>query len=324
MKNSILLIALPMLGFLALEPALAVPPYDFIVAKDGSGNFTTIQEAVTACRDYAERDYTILVKRGVYEEKLVIPSWKRRITIIGEDVDSTVVTFGDYAAKLDSNGKPLGTFRTSTCLISGCDITVENITFVNSAGQVGQAVALHVDGDRCVFRNCRLIGNQDTLFAGGEYARQYFVDCHIEGTTDFIFGPATAVFQRCTVLSKKDSYVTAASTPEKQPYGFIFLDCALIADSNAGSVYLGRPWRLHAQTTFVRCQLGAHIRPGGWHNWNKAEAELTARYAEYENSGPGASPATRVAWSRQLTADEASALIPEKILAGRDGWNPVR
>jgi pectinesterase len=324
MKSCIGAIAIVALSLLMCGPALANSPYDFIVAKDGSGNFTTIQEAVTACRDYSERDCTIFVKKGVYEEKLVIPSWKRRITIIGERVDSTIVTFGDYASKLDANGKPLGTFRTFTCLISGCDISVENITFVNSAGPVGQAVAVHVEGDRCVFRNCRLNGNQDTLFDGGEYARQYFVDCQIEGTTDFIFGPATAVFQRCAIVSRKDSYITAASTPEQQPFGLVFLDCTLIADTNASHVYLGRPWRLHAYTAFVRCTLGKHIRPEGWHNWNKSEAELTARYSEYKSTGPGANPTTRVAWSHQLSDADVAALTPQKILAGRDGWNPVR
>lgn len=300
------------------------PPYDFIVAKDGTGNFTTIQEAVMACRDFAERDYTIFVKRGVYEEKLLIPSWKRRIAIVGEDAGSTIVTYGDYASKLDPNGRPLGTFRTYTCQISGSDIRVENITFVNSAGPVGQAVAVHVEGDRCVFRNCRFIGNQDTLFGGGEHARQYFVDCHIEGTTDFIFGPSTAVFERCTILSKKNSYITAASTPEKQQFGFVFLACALVADTSARKVYLGRPWRLHAYTSFIRCELGGHILPEGWHNWNKPEAELTARYSEYGNTGPGASPTTRVPWSRQLTEQEAEGITARTVLAGADGWNPVR
>jgi pectinesterase len=303
---------------------MSAAPYDYVVAKDGSGNFTTIQEAVTACRDYAERDYTIFVKKGVYEEKLVIPSWKRRITIIGEDVAGTIVTFGDFAAKLDSNGKPMGTFRTYTCLVSGSDITIENITIVNSAGQVGQAVAVHVDGDRCVFRNCRLIGNQDTLLAAGEHARQYFVDCHIEGTTDFIFGPSTAVFQRCEVLIKRDSYITAASTPEKQKFGFVFIDCRVLADSAHRKVYLGRPWRLYAYTTFIRCEMCPQILPVGWHNWSKPEAEVTARYSEYKSYGPGASPLTRVAWSRQLIKEEAEGITVKKVLGGEDGWNPEK
>lgn len=302
----------------------ASPAYDFIVAKDGSGNFTTIQDAVTACRDYAERNYTIFVKKGVYEEKLVIPSWKQRITIIGEILDSTIITYNDYAGRLDSIGKTLGTFRSHTCLISGADITVENITFVNSAGQVGQAVAVHVEGDRCVFRNCRIIGNQDTLLGAGEHSRQYFVDCYVEGTTDFIFGPSTAVFDRCTIVSKKSSYITAASTAASQKYGFVFLNCKLLADTGATKVYLGRPWRLYAYTTFINCELGRHIVPEGWHNWSKPEAESTARYSEYRNSGPGASPTTRVPWSRQLSKEDADSITAKAALAGVDGWNPVK
>ncbi len=318
-----------MIGLLVLTCASASggvtdPAYDFVVAKDGSGNFTTIQDAVTACRDYSERDYTIFVKNGIYEEKLIIPSWKRRITLMGESVDSTIVTYNDYSGKLDTSGRKHGTFTSHTCRISGTDITVENITFINSAGRVGQAVAMHVEGDRCVFRNCRFIGNQDTLLGAGEYCRQYFTDCYIEGTTDFIFGPSTAVFERCTIMCKKNSYITAASTPAAQKFGFVFLDCKLLADSETTKVYLGRPWRLYAYTAFIRCDLGKHILPEGWHNWSKPEAELTARYLEYKNYGPGASPSTRVPWSRQLSKEEAEKITPQTVLAGSDGWKPVR
>jgi pectinesterase len=302
--------------------AIGSPAYDFTVAKDGSGNFQTVQEAVTACRDFAEKDYRILVKKGVYEEKLVIPSWKRRITITGENVDSTIITWSDYSGKADKNGKALNTFTSYTCLIAGNDIVVENLTFVNASGRVGQAVALHVEGDRCIFRNCRLIGDQDTLFASGEQSRQYFDECHIEGTTDFIFGPSTAVFRRCTIVSKKDSYITAASTAARREYGFVFLDCRLLADTGTSRVYLGRPWRLYAYTAFIRCEMGEHILPAGWHNWNKPEAEKTARYSEYRSSGPGANPLARVSWSRQLGDREVAALTPENILRGFDDWDP--
>src|SRR5437867_4073382 len=175
--------------------AFATPLFDFVVAKDSSGNFTTIQEAVTACRDYAERQYVIFVKNGVYHEKLVIPSWKTHITIMGEDVDRAIIRFDDYSGKIDSAGKRLSTFTSYTCMVAGNNIVFENLTFINSAGRVGQAVALHVEGDRCVFRNCKLIGNQDTHFASGERSRQYYYGCYIEGTTDFIFGAATAVFE---------------------------------------------------------------------------------------------------------------------------------
>lgn len=150
---------------------------------------------------------------------------------------------------------------------------MENITIENSAGPVGQAVALHIEGDRCVFRNCRFLGHQDTMFASGENARQYYVDCYIEGTTDFIFGPATAVFEKCVIHSKKNSYVTAASTPDWVDYGFVFIDCTLTAAAGIDEIYLGRPWRDYARTVFIRTDMEAHILPEGWHNWSRPEAE---------------------------------------------------
>ena len=303
--------------------AYAVPGYDYVVSKDSSGNFRTIQEAVNACRDYAERQYVIFVKNGIYEEKLLIPTWKTHITIIGQNVDSTVVTYNDYSGKTDSTGKKLRTFTSFTCQVAGNNIVFENVTFMNSAGRVGQAVAMHVEGDRCVFRNCKFIGNQDTLLAAGENARQYFDHCTIEGTTDFIFGPATAFFDRCTIVSKVDSYVTAASTLPTQQFGFVFLNCKLLSDSVGRKVYLGRPWRLYAFTAFINCELGEHILPEGWHNWSKPEAEKTARYMEYKSTGPGANPSARVAWSRQLCDDEVKNFTAQNVLKGFDKWNPM-
>jgi pectinesterase len=297
--------------------------YDFVVSKDSSGNFRTIQEAVNACRDYAERQYVILVKNGIYEEKLVIPTWKTHITIIGQSVDSTILMYNDYSGKIDGTGKKLSTFTSFTCLVAGNNIVFESITFVNSAGRVGQAVAIHVEGDRCVFRNCRFIGNQDTLLASGENAREYFDRCYIEGTTDFIFGAATAVFDRCTIMSKINSYITAASTLPGQEFGFVFLNCRILSDSVGRKVYLGRPWRLYAYTAFISCELGEQIRPEGWHNWNKPEAEKTARYMEYHSTGPGANPAARVGWSHQLSDQEVKSFTVRNILKGFDNWNPM-
>jgi pectinesterase len=187
--------------------------YDFIVAKDGSGNFTTIQKAIDSCRDYAEHPYAIFVKNGVYVEKLVIPAWKTHISIEGESADGTILSNNDFAGKVDSvTGTKFRTFTSYTCLIVGNDNSMQDMTIANTAGRVGQAVALHVEGDRCDFRRCRLIGNQDTHLVSDEESRQYYQDCYIEGTTDFIFGAATAVFDRCTIVSKTDSYITAAST----------------------------------------------------------------------------------------------------------------
>lgn len=294
-----------------------------MVAQDGSGNFGTIQEAIAACRDYAERQYLIFVKNGTYHEKLEIPSWKTHISVIGENVDSTIITYSDYSGKIGPSGKKFNTFTSFTCKVAGNNIVFENITFVNSAGRVGQAVALHVEGDRCIFRNCKLIGNQDTLFASGENSRQYFVRCTIEGTTDFIFGAATAVFDNCTVISKANSYITAASTLPTQQYGFVFLNSRLESDAAGLTVYLGRPWRLFAYTAFVNCWMGSHIRPEGWHNWGKSEAENTARYFEYNSVGPGARPDSRVLWSHQLTQTQADSLTPVNILKGIDNWDPT-
>ncbi len=296
--------------------------FDFVVAKDGSGNFKTIQEAIGACRDYAERQYVILVKNGVYSEKLEIPAWKTHISIIGQDVDSTVLIYSDFSGKMGSEGKKISTFTSFTCKVEGSNIVFENITFVNSAGRVGQAVALHVEGDRCVFRHCKIIGNQDTLLASNQTSRQYYVDCTIEGTTDFIFGAATAVFDHCTIISKKDSYITAASTSPEQKFGLVFLNCRLLADSAGRQVYLGRPWRLYAYTAFVDCWMGEHVRPEGWHNWNKPAADTTARYFEYNSSGPGANRTSRVHWAHQLTKEEAEQFTVRSILKGTDGWNP--
>jgi pectinesterase len=297
------------------EFKIEAPPrqYDYVVAQDGTGDFTTIQAAVDAVRDYTPIPRTIFIRNGVYHEKLLIPSWKTGITLIGESVHGTVIDFDDHAGKGDIN-----TFTSYTARISGDDIHVRNITFRNSAGPVGQALALFVEGDRVVFRNCRFIGNQDTIFAAGEGARQYFVDSYIEGTTDFIFGPATAYFENCEIHSKANSYVTAASTPEGVPYGFVFRGSRLTAAPGVTKVYLGRPWRDHARTVFLESWMGPHIRAEGWHNWSRPETERTAFYAEYANRGPGSARAGRVPWSRELTPAEAAGLTPEKVLCRGD------
>lgn len=151
---------------------------------------------------------------------------------------------------------PLATVR-----VQGNDFTAENITFENAAGRVGQAVALRMEGARATFRHCRLLGNQGTLFLAIENSRQYYQDCYIEGTTDFIFGTSTAVFEGCTIHSKANSYITVASTWPRRPFGLVFFNCRLTAAPEATKVYLGRPWRLHARTVFIKAEIGAYIRP---------------------------------------------------------------
>jgi pectinesterase len=297
-----------------------------VVAPDGTGDYKTIQEAVNAVRDFTYFRVTIFIKKGIYREKLCIPSWKCSITLQGEDRDSTIITNSDYSGKAypgrDASGRDkFGTFTSYTVLVAGDDIIAENLTFENAAGPVGQAVALHVEGDRCIFRNCRLLGNQDTLYAGSAESRQYYKNCYIEGTTDFIFGAATVWFEACTIHSKKDSYITAASTTKQQPYGFVFSHCQLTAEPTATKVYLGRPWRPYAATVFMHSNLGGQILPQGWHNWDKAGNEQTARYAEYENSGAGAGTGKRVNWSRQLSAKDAKNITLTKVF---NNWDPSK
>ncbi len=261
----------------------------------------------------------MFIRNGTYREKIVIPSWVTNLYMKGESADRTVITWNDHARI-----RNMGTFRTYTVWVLGSGFTAEDITFENNAEQLGQAVAVHVDADRVVFRRCRFLGNQDTLLTANQESRQYYEECYIEGTTDFIFGPATAWFERCHIHSKKNSYVTAASTVEDHEQGYILNRCRLTAADSVTRVYLGRPWRPFAATVFIKCDLGEHIRPEGWHNWDNPDNEKTARYAEYRSSGPGANPQSRVAWSRQLSRKEVKRYTVERVFARHDGWSPAR
>lgn len=293
--------------------------YDFVVAKDGSGDFFTVQEAVNAVPDFRkEGRTTILVRPGVYKEKLIVPECKINVSLIGQD--GAVISGDDYASKKNRFGENMSTSGSSSCYIYAPDFYAENITFENTAGRVGQAVACFVSADRAVFRHCRFWGNQDTLYTYGRHCRQYYDECYIEGTVDFIFGWSTAVFNRCTIRSVGNGYVTAPSTDEGEAYGYVFFDCNLTASEGVDKVYLSRPWRPYGQAVFIRCRLGKHIVPEGWHNWGKKEAEKTVYYAEYESTGEGACPEQRASFSRQLENTDDFTL--EKILGGDDGWNP--
>lgn len=297
------------------------------VDASGAGNFKTIQEAVNSIRDLSQQKVKIYIKNGIYHEKIVVPSWKTNIAFVGENRDSTIITNDDFSGKLTPEGK-LSTFSSYTVLVQGNDFSAENLTIQNTAGRVGQAVALHIEGDRGIIKNCKLLGNQDTLYAGKENSRQYYKDCYIEGTTDFIFGEATVVFQNCTIKSMSNSFITAAATSPRQPFGFVLINCKLVADTAAKKVYLGRPWRPFARTVFIRCELGAHIVPAGWDPWKGdvrfPDKEKTTYYAEYRNTGPGASIKERISWSKQLSRNEAKKYTIKNILEGSDGWNPLR
>ena len=298
-----------------------LPAQDFIVAADGSGNFETVQDAVDAVPDFRKLRTTIFIKNGVYKEKLVLPASKNNVTFIGEDKHKTILTNDDYASKLNQFGEEMGTTGSSGFFVFGNDFTARNITFENSAGPVGQAVAVRVDGDRVVFENCRFLGNQDTLYPHGKNSRQYYRNCYIEGTVDFIFGWSTAVFDECEIFCKDRGYITAASTDAKSEYGFVFINCRITGDAPENSFYLGRPWRPYAKTVFVNCFLDKHIKPEGWHKWGSEDKEETAYYAEYNSYGPGADFTKRVPWSHQLTDDEAKKYTPENILRGEDNWD---
>ncbi len=303
----------------------AANPYDnpdtIYVSRDGTGQFRTISEAVEVCRAFMSYHKVIYVKNGVYKEKLIIPSWLTNIEICGQSADGTIITYDDHAnIRRTETGQPMGTFRTYTVKVEGCDIKFKNITIENNAARLGQAVALHTEGDRLVFTGCRLLGNQDTVYTGMGDTRLYFDNCYIEGTTDFIFGPSTAWFENCEIHSKQNSYITAASTPEGTRYGYVFNRCRLTAAAGVDKVYLGRPWRPWAHTLFMNCEMGAHIVPAGWHNWGDTANEKTARYEEYNNSGAGASTAQRVGWSRQLTKKEAAQVTTDNVFTINDKW----
>lgn len=304
-------------------------PTKLTIAKDGTGDYKTIQEAINAVRAYSPEPISIFIKNGVYEEKLVIPSWVGNITIKGESRDQTIITNNDYSGKFMAkdadtiaNKVKFSTFNSYTVLVQGNDVKIENLTIRNTAGRVGQAVALHVDGDRFIILDCNLLGNQDTLLTAGDSSRQYYENCYIEGTTDFIFGPATAVFKNCTIKSLTNSYITAASTPKWKSFGYVFFDCKLIANEEAQKVFLGRPWRANARTVFLNCEMGKQIRPEGWDNWRNPDNEKTAFYAEYNCKGEGAARDKRVAWSKELTKKEAKEYTLDKIFAGTTPWKP--
>ncbi|MDQ0114579.1 pectinesterase family protein [Paenibacillus harenae] len=302
-------------------PVKTVPGTLLVVAKDGSGQFTTIADAINAVPDNSMKLTIIKVKNGIYNEKVLIPSTKNRITMIGESREETVLVNGDSASTIGPDGNPLGTSNSYTLRVQGTDFTMENMTVQNDAGRTaGQAVALYAEGDRGIYRNVKLLGYQDTLETNR--GRQYFVDSHIEGTVDFIFGDSAIVFENNIIHSVGPGYVTAPSTEKDQP-GYVFINNQLTAsaDAPAGTVDLGRPWRDYGSSTYINNYLGEHIRPTGWNEWVDGRSK-TARFSEYASYGPGAGPAGRVNWSTQLTAEEAAQYTIESTLGGSDGWNP--
>ena len=305
-----------------------------VVAQDGSGDFKTMQDAIAAVPDDSPDRVIIHIKPGIYEGQILLPKSKSNVTFEGEDKDKSILS---YSLNV-SDPRPTGVssqFGGTGVVILGDDFRAENLMFRNISGDHGQALALRIDGDRAILSNCKLSGWQDTLMINN--GRLYFHDCYIEGRVDFIYGSATAVFEDCEIHSKNGGHVTAANTPQDNPFGFVFLHCKLTGDAIpwvsttspstrparvTPKADLGRPWRPYAAVAFIACEIGDHIKPAGWNNWGHASNEQTARYSEYNCTGPGADRSNRVDWSKELSDDEAAKYTVENILGGTDGWKP--
>ncbi|MGY5251687.1 pectinesterase family protein [Sphingobacterium spiritivorum] len=305
--------------FTGLQYAVA-RSYDYIVAQDGSGQFKTVQEALNAVPDFRKTVTTIYIKNGIYKEKLILAGSKQNVRLIGEQVEKTILTYDDFAQRKNTFGEEKGTSGSSSVYLYGDGFVAENITFQNSAGPVGQAVAVWVASDRAVFSNCRFLGFQDTLYTYGKGSRQYYYNCYIEGTVDYIFGSSTAWFEECELYCKNSGYITAASTPDTVAYGYVFNKCRVTGDKDTKRFYLGRPWRPYAKVIFMNTQLPAFIVSEGWHNWGKESNEQTVLYAEYNNTGAGSLSQNRVKWSHQLSEDEAKKVTLEAVFKD---WNPL-
>lgn len=294
---------------------------DVTVAADGTGDAASVQRAIDGLPAESPRRFVIRIKPGTYREKIRIPQRKPAITLIGDDAATTILSYDDCADTLDATGKKLGTFASASVSVASDDFEARNITIENTHGTGSQAVALRIGADRAVFKDCRIVGWQDTLLV--ERGRHYFESCSVSGHVDFIFGAATAVFARCEIHARAPGYITAASTPETQPFGLVFLKCVVTGDADlkGKKTFLGRPWRPYANVNFIECDLCGEINPLGWSVWNGNDNDKTARFGEYKNTGPGAAAPARAAWSKQLSETEAAQFTIKNILGGADKWD---
>jgi pectin methylesterase-like acyl-CoA thioesterase len=300
----------------------AVAPADAVVALDGSGQYTSVQDAINAApirSGPGDRRWVILVKPGIYRERVYVQRERGNLLLEGGDPARTIIACALHASLPGPDGRPIGTFHTPTVQVDADGFAALNISFVNESGPVGQAVALRVDGDRDVFRGCRILGWQDSLLVNR--GRQVFEGCLIEGTVDFIFGGATAYFDHCHIHCLADGTITAASTPQGAFHGLVFADCRITGGEDVRT-YLGRPWRDFAQVSFLRTDMSGVVRPEGWNDWRKPEAHATVRFGECGSTGPGAGAASRVPWSRAIPGPEAEALTLGQVVGGADGWKP--
>ena len=301
--------------------------YDYVVAQDGSGDFATVQEVLDAIPFLKEERTYVYIKNGVYKEVITLEKKKNNVTLIGEDAEKVVLTYNNYASKVNEDtGEKYGTSGSASSYWHGDSFYARNITFQNSSGPVGQALAVYISGDKAVFENCRFLGYQDTMYGGR--SRQYFGNCYIEGSTDFIFGPATAWFENCDLYTKGGSAITAASTESYVNYGYVFNNCKITGEGE-GITTLGRPWRPYAAVVFLNSEMSDAIKPAGWDNWGNTDNEKTVRYAEYANTGEGADKFGRVDWVSYLTETEAAGYTITNVFKTTytepvivDNWSP--
>ena len=286
---------------------------DIIVAADGSGNAKSVQEAVDKVPSNNKQRIIIRIRPGTYLEQVRVPADKPYISFVGESAEKTKLTF--------NLSNKAATSASYSIYIGGHDFHAENITFENSFGTGSQAVAVLVEADRAVFKKCRFLGWQDTLYA--KNGRQYYRDCYIEGHVDYIFGQAAAVFDNCHIHSKGDGYITAPMRfAADEPSGFVFLNSTLTSENTKNGIYLGRPWRDFGRTVFINTKMDAAIRPEGWHHW-EPQREKTAYFGEYGSTGTGANSDSRVAWAHKLGDTDVKEFSIEYFLGGGDGWNPA-
>ncbi len=313
-----------------------------IVAQDGSGNYNTVQAAIDAAPTGRTTPYIIFIRNGTYREKVTIPSNKPFLQLIGESVANTKIIWDDYNGKANPAGGVYGTSNSATVTVNANDFLAASITFENAVGYTGdgpQALAINVNSDRAVFRNCRFTGGQDTLLANGNGKRQYFRNCYIDGNTDFIFGSAIAIFDSCVIFPRDrvdgsgNGYVTAANTPPGQTYGYVFRDCRITMNRGVTSYTLGRPWQNDASTAdaaksnnkviFLNTTMGNSIRPEGWSIWDAGTDVTKITFAEYKTKkfdGTPADVSQRVSWSKQLTDAEAAVYYNTSTVFS--GWDP--
>ncbi len=306
---------------LLLVGCQSAPKTEWVVDCNGGGDFKSVQECLDALPSKPTTWRTVTIKEGTYQEKVTVDVYKDKLHIVGEG--DVRIVWDDHSGKT-VDGYTMTTYDCWTMSVQADEVWMENLTIENAAGRVGQAVALETRGDRIRIENCRLLGNQDTFFTKDYVARIYVKDSYIEGTCDFIFGASTTVFDNCEIHCKQNSYITAASTAERTIYGYIFRNCRITTAPEVTAMYLGRPWKSTGRTVWIECYMPEQIRSEGWHNWGAKDREERSFYAEYKCYGPGADRSKRVAWSHELTDEQAADYTLEKIFALKVGSEQYR